>query len=406
MKILWLSHFIPYPPKGGQLQRSHNLLKQVAKYYEVDLIALNQKIILPNKEDIEEATDALNEICNSVITFPIPSEKTKWHRLIMTGISYFSSLPYDINWLHNGKMLRLIKNLINNNAYDLIHVDTIGMFPYSLLFYNRNIVLNHHNIESSMMARRFENEINTLKKEYFRKEAGKLCKYERYACNNCTKNFVVSDLDAIRLRNIVGDVDITVVQNGVDTEYFKPREPLGKKGGGLIFAGPMDWYPNREAILYFLSEIWPILRVDDPERQITIVGKNPPKELIFAARNSKISAPGFVDDIRPFIDSASIYICPIRNGGGTRLKILDALAMGKPLVATRLAVEGLDLVEEENYLPAETGSEFVTQIKRLEEDDELRMRLALTGRKLIEERYSWDIIGKTVNIAYKEAILK
>jgi glycosyltransferase involved in cell wall biosynthesis len=303
-------------------------------------------------------------------------------------------------------MLLLINNLLNSMEYDLIHADTIGMYPYSLPLKNRNIILNHHNIESNMMSRRHENEKNIFKREYFRKEAVKLRKYERYACSNCAKNFVVSDLDALRLKNIVGDIDITVVPNGVDTEYFKTKEPLGKKDGGLIFAGPMDWYPNREAIFYFLSEIWPKLREDDPERKITIVGKNPPKELIIATRNSRISAPGFVDDIRPYIDSASIYICPIKNGGGTRLKILDALAMGKPLVATKLAVEGLHLTEEEHYLLAETGSEFVSQVKRLEEDEELRKRLALAGRQLVEKRYSWEIIGKAVNIAYQEAILR
>lgn len=403
MNILWLSHFIPYPPKGGQLQRSHNLLKQAARHHEVHLIALNQKNILSKKEDIEEAIEYLKKICKSVVVFPIKSEKTKLHKLVMTGISYFSSLPYDVNWLNNNEMLKYMNNNIEYySRYNLIHVDTIGLYPYSIATANRNIIMNHHNIESAMMSRRHEIESGILRREYFRKESMKLSKYEQHACRESAKNFVVSDLDALRLKNTVGDVDITVVPNGVDTEYFQTKETLGKKEGGLIFAGPMDWYPNREAILFFLSEVWPRLRVDDPERQVTIVGRNPPKELIYAARDSRISAPGFVDDIRPYIDSASIYICPIKNGGGTRLKILDALAMGKPLVATRLAVEGLDLLEEENYLPAETGTEFVNQIKRLEKDDDLRMRLACAGRELVEKKYSWEIIGKAVNSAYEE----
>jgi glycosyltransferase involved in cell wall biosynthesis len=217
-------------------------------------------------------------------------------------------------------------------------------------------------------------------------------------------NLVVSDLDGSRLKEHAGEVRVSVIPNGVDVEYFRPGPPGGKRKEGLIFAGAMDWYPNREAVRFFLKEIWPKLQDREGERPVTFLGKNPPRELLEAAKGSSIRAPGFVDDVRPYLDEAGIYICPIRDGGGTRLKILDALAMAKPLVATGLAVEGLDLVEEVHYLRAETADDFVGQIRRLENDPDLGLSLAAEGQRHVQERFSWDVIGKKLADSYQEAI--
>lgn len=404
MKILWLSHFVPYPPKGGALQRSHNLLKQSAKRHEVHLVALNQKKLLSSTENLKNAKDELKKICSRVEVFPIIYDQSKFHWSIMTAVSYFRFSPYDCNWLYNKNMFKFLEEISKHEKYDLIHIDTLGMFQYVIPFSGIPIVLNHHNIESNMMHRRYENEPDTFKRLYFRKESNKLNKYERYICNKCRVNLVVSDLDASRLKEIVGVVDITVVPNGVDLEYFQPQQSAGNKDGGLIFAGPMDWYPNRTAVLFFLSDILPKLREEKIDLPVTIVGKNPLKELIIAANDSRISAPGYVDDVRPYIDSANIYVCPIKDGGGTRLKILDALAMSKPLVATGLAVEGLDLVEDEHYLRAESGSDFVAQIKKLINDSDLSKRIALQGRRFVENRYSWEMIGEKMDYAYQKAV--
>ncbi|HXQ29622.1 MAG TPA: glycosyltransferase family 4 protein, partial [Gemmatimonadales bacterium] len=169
------------------------------------------------------------------------------------------------------------------------------------------------------------------------------------------------------------------------------------------FVGTLNWYPNQEAIRYFLSDVWPQLLADDPERRLTVIGRDPPPFLLAAARSGTVSAPGFVDDVRSYLADAAIYICPIRDGGGTRLKVLDALAMGKPVVGTGLAVEGLDLVEEEHYLRAESPDAYVRQIRRLEKDPALRERLGRTGRRLVEERYSWDVIATKLCEAYELA---
>lgn len=404
MKILWLSHFLPYPPKGGALQRSHNLLRQAAIRHEVHLVSLNQGKNLPTPEAVREAIVFLKNICKRVEVFPIPSDSARWRWVMMTMDSYLRSSPYDVNWLTNIDMERYLEKVTKTETFDLVHVDTIGLYPYVSAFSGTPVVLNHHNVESHMMRRRYEKETDRLKKVYFHRESSKLERYEREVCGKCAENLVVSDLDGIRLKENVGDVRFSVIPNGVDVDYFRPNEQNATRREGLIFAGAMDWYPNREAVRFFLKDIWPKLLEEKPDRRATFVGKNPPQILLEASKHSAINVPGFVDDIRPYLDRAGIYVCPIRDGGGTRLKILDALAMAKPLVATGLAVEGLDLVEEIHYLKAETAEDFAGQIRRLENDPGLCHSLATAGQRFVQERFSWDVIGEELARTYDNAV--
>ena len=150
-------------------------------------------------------------------------------------------------------------------------------------------------------------------------------------------NLVVSRLDGDRLAAIAPRAMIEVVEKGVDTRYWQPAEDPGP-GGGIAFAGTLGWYPNRDAIEFFLSEAWPTLIATRPERQLVLIGRDPPAVArSAAAADSRVRVTGFVPDVRPYLRAASICVCPIRVGGGTRLKVLDALAMGKPLVATSIA---------------------------------------------------------------------
>jgi glycosyltransferase involved in cell wall biosynthesis len=292
---------------------------------------------------------------------------------------------------------------LHGRPFDLVHVDTLGLVPYVHALGNIPVVLNHHNVESQMMARRAERDRSWVRRQYFRREAGKLTRMERAVCPDVTLNLVVSALDADRLRGVSPGSRVRVVSNGVDTEYFRPRAGAQSRRFSLIFVGGMNWYPNRDAVLYFLKEVWPLLREEQPERTLTVVGQDPPPELTSAMRDPRVHAPGFVDDVRPYLDSAETYVCPIRDGGGTRLKILDALSMGKPLVATGVAVEGLGLSEGIHFLRAESPEDYVRALRRLNEPG-LRQRLAAAGRAFVESRYRWEVIGKDLLEAYDSAL--
>lgn len=403
MRILWLSHVLPWPPNTGMLQRSHNLLKQVALRHEVHLFALNQGALLPDPEQVRRGQAELERICRRVVVRPIPSDRSSAARVWLLARSLVSRWPYDVNWLGSRDLTRDLEERSRSERFDVAHVDTIGMIPYTRWFSDTPVVLNHHNVESQLLVRRARRERNVAKGLYLHNEARKLLRLERNACPAVAVNLCVSRLDQERLREIVPSATFHVVDNGADVEYFRPRPATVPDGRALIFAGGMNWYPNREAALFLIREVWPALLARDRAWTLTIVGRNPPREVRDAARDPRIDVPGFVDDVRPYFDRAAICVCPIFDGGGTRLKVLDALAMAKPLVGTALAVEGLALGEERHYLRAETAREFAAQIERLAKDAELRARLTREGRELVVSRYSWDVIGAKLLAAYEAA---
>jgi glycosyltransferase involved in cell wall biosynthesis len=255
-----------------------------------------------------------------------------------------------------------------------------------------------------MMRRRAAGENSWLNRLYLEREAGKLERFEQQQCRRAAVNLVVSELDAARLREIAPGAEVRVVENGTDPSFFAPPAECQPEPRSLVFAGGMNWYPNCDAVLYFLRGIWPLLTRDPEPRTWTVVGQDPPGVLLEAARRDPgIRVMGFVDDVRPHLHSAQIYVCPIRKGGGTRLKVLDALASGTPLVSTRMAVEGLDLMEGTHYLGAEEPADFVAQIRRLDSDPGLRQRLSTSGKDIVLRRYSWSGIGERLLDAYRFA---
>jgi glycosyltransferase involved in cell wall biosynthesis len=402
LNVLWLSHFVPYPPQGGALQRSYYLVRQAARRHAVHVVALNQRAVLPDEAALGEALEHLRAFCASVTVFDMPAVASGPRQLFTAAMSYFQSAPYEVNWLRSPRMHNYLRGLAASQAFDMIHVDTIGLMPYSEWFGETPVVLNHHNVESHLVYRRAAAERSLGRRIYFNREAAKIERLERSLCAGAAVNLTVSELDAVRLRAIVPEARTLDVDNGVDVQYFFPGISGRNEDGGMVFAGTLSLYANRDAVRYLLSDIWPALAADNPERRLAIVGKNPGPEVLRAARDPRVTVPGWVPDVRPYLDAASIYVCPIRDGGGTRLKVLDALAMGKSMVATGLAVEGLSMVEEEHYLRAETPLEYANQVGRLERDPSLRRRLGRAGRELVVRRYAWEVIGEKLERAYAE----
>jgi glycosyltransferase involved in cell wall biosynthesis len=286
--------------------------------------------------------------------------------------------------------------------FDTVHFDTLGLAQYRTLVSEVGTVLNHHNIESSMMEHRAAAETRRVPQQYWHWEAKKLLRAEREYCPRFSVNLVVSREDAELLAGLAPGVETRVVANGVDTEYFTPRADPG--GSTLLFCGGLDWYPNGEAMAYFFDRIWPLLTRQLPDVRVVVVGRNPPKWLTqFGESDRRVRVTGFVNDVRPYFREATAYICPIRVGGGTRLKILDALAMGMPLVGTTFACSGISVQDEKHVLLADTPEAFANEVLRLLADPVLRANLAAQGRDLVCKDYSWPVVGRSLLLAYKEA---
>jgi sugar transferase (PEP-CTERM/EpsH1 system associated) len=401
LNILWVSHLVPYPPKGGVLQRSYNLIRYIAERHNVFLIAFNQKILLGNDFELLEAVNALRKFCQGVETVRLPSDKCLTAKYALIFKSFFTKKPYTVNWNLSSEMDKKVNNIISSFDPDIIHYDTIGIAEYFQK--NKKIpqVLNHHNIESAMMYRRAKKEKNVVKKIYFYQEAFKIEQYERKVCELLNCNLVVSKEDKRTLKHIAPNAQIIIIENGVDTKYFYVGKQKKEKNI-LVFAGGMNWYPNRDAMLFFAKEVWPILTRKRPGIKIYIIGMNPPDELThLSSKDPNLIVTGYVDDVRLYFEKASLYVCPIRDGGGTRLKILDALSSGIPIVATKIAAEGIDVAHEKTILIAETPQEICACIIRLLDDEALSERLALKGRQLVETSYEWSVIGNKLSGIYK-----
>ena len=402
MRILWLGHNLAYPPKGGALQRNYNLLREAAKVCEVHVLAFDQPATRPVGVSPQDCVRALEKFCASVHWVPLSRGFFRTNRNWLALRALASSDPFVMHWLRSREMWERLRNALESLPFDVVHFDTLGLAQYRPAVRSSGTALNHHDIESSMIRRRATNDSNMLRRHYWCREARKLREAEQRWCPRFGLNLVVSREEEQLLKASVSGVETTVVANGVDTDYFSPRRDPGEMT--LLFCGGLDLYPNREAMNFFFDAIWPRLTRRLGNVEVCIVGRKPPKRLQrLSAMDDRIDVPGFVEDVRPYFRKATAYVCPMNDGGGTRLKILDALAMGVPLIATSFACSGLSLENEKHVLLAETPDEFVYQIERVLTDAPLRKRLAATGRELVERVYSWSAIGQSLIEAYENA---
>ncbi len=396
LRILWLSHFVPYPPKGGCFQRSYNLIAQTARRHDVHLIAMRPKAAAAPDADTE-ARAALLQHCRSVTLLDISAATRPAALARRAFTSALTGQSLTVTLFESPEMRRLVRNA--QATADVVHLDSISLAGYLPDVANRPTLMTHHGAESFMIRRRIGNEHSVVRKAFFAAEWLTLRRAERRACPRVGVNVVMSDLDG-RIMQEIAPASYRVVENGVDVAFFQPLPVMD--GQSLVFAGRLDQYSNRDGIVHFMEAAWPLLTARHPDARITIVGSNPPEHLrTLAARDPRIEVTGFVDDVRPFFARATAAICPIRDGGGTRIKVLDALAQGKPLIATTIGCEGLDVVPDRDVLIGDTPEAFAAQIGRVFEDATLRASLARQGRHLIERVYAWDIPGRKLTALYE-----
>lgn len=402
MRILWLGHNLAYPPKGGPLQRNYNLLKEAAKHHEVHALVFDQPASRPSGVTPEDCVEALSKFCASVEWVPLPKDSFGVGRYWRAIGGLLTGEPYEFRWLWSRDMAKRLQRIAGRIQFDVVHADTLGLAPYVSFVPSAGTVLNHHDIESALLQRRAASERSLLWRMFWTREAANLLAAERHWCPLFHVNMVVSDDEGQLLKPSCRDSRIRIVPNGVDIRYFTPRPDPG--GTRLLFCGRLDQLANKGAITFFFNSIWPQLSDHVKQIEIDVVGKNPPAWLReLSQRDPRVHVPGFVDDVRPYFQRATIFVCPITDGGGTRLKILDALAMGMPIVSTTFAASGLDLHDGAHLLIADTPEAMIEQIIRLLGDNVLRQQLALEAVNVVRQTYSWDTIGHSLVSAYEEA---
>jgi sugar transferase (PEP-CTERM/EpsH1 system associated) len=403
MRVLFLSQIVPYPPHGGVLQRGFNLVRDLSRRVELHLMAFVHPDVLPTPEKVAESRKVLGELCAAVEYFPLWAKKSKAHKLLAIGNSASSSTPFSVIAHRSAAFAKRVDENLRSRPFDILHVDTIALSQFVPPSSGVATVLTHHNIESMLMARRGQVESRQLARRFLQRESAKLEAYERDQSPRFDMNVMMSVPDANALERLAPGSRIAVVPNGVDTDYFSPDG--GGHAAALIYTGGMNMFANSDAVMYFLNQIWPRIVAKAPDVQFFAVGQDPPKELrAIAAADSRVVVTGYVDDIRPFVRKAAVYVVPLRVGGGTRLKVLDAMSMGKAMVSTSVGCEGIDVVNGRHLVIADEPESFANATIALLNDDARRQALSRAARARAEELYAWPVIGRQLFDAYETAI--
>lgn len=408
MRLLWASHIIPYPPKSGVHLRSYHLLRGLAASHDVDLLAFIQEpwldVFYPSRrEGLEECARELGKLCRSVRFLPIDSLKRSGGKLRTAVEGLMCPTSYTIRWLQSTQAHAAFADIAQSASYSLVHFDTIGLAPFRAHFPETPATLGHHNIESHMLARRAENEHNFAKRMYFLQEGARVRRFESRVAGNFDLHITCSELDCARLRAVAPSAHAVAVPNGVDAEYFQPAHS-DSTVPSLIFVGSLNWYPNVDAVLFLLREVWPIAKMRHPELRFDIVGSAPPRSVLNLATGHKdVRVHGFVDDVRPLMDAATLYVCPIRDGGGTKLKLLDAFAMEKCVIAHPVACEGIEVSPGVNVQLAESAENFADAIDRLICKPAVRIEMGRAARSFVVEHYAFSHIGRQLCTLFESA---
>ena len=383
MRILWVKVGGLWPLNTGGRLRSFHILSELSRRHRITLLTTH----FP-----EEDLHALRELlprCERIESFPyVPA---KWRSARFPAVllrSWFSPLPVDL-WKYRVAALRQeVARLLAAQAVDLCVADFIFAVPNVPFGGQVPVVFFAHNVEHMILKRLSRNADRAWQQALLELEWRKMRRCEAEACRRARLTIAVSPLDRDVLAAMAPGANVCAVPTGVDVSYFTPHEGP-ETPDRLVYVGSMDWHPNEDAILYFMDVILPLIRHERPTATLTVVGRNPSRRLRNAAAEAGVQLTGTVEDIRPFVAEAAVVVVPLRVGGGTRLKIFEALAMGKAVVSTTIGAEGLPLTDGAHFVRADEPAAFASAVAALLRDPARRRVLGAAGRRLVEERYSW-----------------
>ncbi len=325
---------------------------------------------------------------------PVPPKSGPGFYARLAG-NLFSSLPYSVQSHSSKAMQRLIREHQAANEVDLWHCEWT---PYAENLQaaktSAPFVVMAHNIESQIWERYLEHESNPLKRWYIRRQWLKFERFERHAFAAANAAIFVSQADAALAKSHFGATRVEVVENGVDAEYFHPAE-IQREAGTILFLGSLDWRPNLDAVTLLLDEIFPLVLQREPAARLWLVGRRPPRWLAERVQREKnVELHENVPDVRPYLWRCSVMAVPLRIGGGSRLKILEAAACACPIVSTRVGAEGLDLIPGKHYLAADTPEEIAQTLQSCLSIPAALGKMCQYSREAVLRAYGWDNLSE------------
>lgn len=388
MRIIVLDEEFPWPLNTGKRIRTFNLISRLAQRHEIRYLAYGEQ----NSESFQALMQAG---IKPIAVAPQIPEKSGAYFYYRLARNLLSPLPYIVDSHYSTLYAEKLASLLKEAKPDLLLSE---WSPYAIYGWpHRDIrqVIVAHNVESHIWRRYAENEANPMKRWYIEKQHAKVAKFEQDAFLRADGATAVSKKEADELQLMNQRLNVQVVDNGVDFDYFTSATQV-TSSPTLVFTGSMDWRPNQDAAEFFAHEILPILKRTHPDTQAVFVGRNPPEHIQALSKIEGMQITGTVDDVRPYITKAAVYIVPLRIGGGSRLKILEALSMEKAVVSTTVGAEGLEIENEKHLVLADTPEAFAQGVNRLIADQQTAAQLGKAGRQLVIDRYGWDSLAKVL----------
>jgi polysaccharide biosynthesis protein PslH len=387
MKILFVTQIFPYPPVSGGPIRSLNILKHLCKSHEVTLLSF---IRAESELDNSRPLSSLCEVRTCKIRRS--ASRNAWFALqsLVKGSSFMIGRDWEPN------MQRMLDELLQTQSFDLIYVDHLQMAQYVSAVKGIRKILDEHNVEWRIIERMSHFEGNLLKRAFARLEWRKLKKYELAACREFDAVFTVSEEDETTLES-QGIDNVTTVPIGVDMDEFR-KVDLNLNSKTILSLGTMSWPPNIDSMHYFCNEIYPLIKKKHRDVKLVIAGNNPPASIrALAAKDSSITVTGFVEDTRALASDCAAFIVPLRIGSGVRVKILNAMAMGLPIVTTSVGCEGMSVENGYNVVVADSPEEFAGAVNSLIELPDFRTNIAVHAQSLVLQKHAWHDILLTVD---------
>lgn len=392
LKILQITHQLPYPPDSGGRAGIFYLTKGLSNAgHRVHLASLASS----NKPAFEEE---LSKFCDLSVLYIDARNK-----ILKMGLNLLSNYPYNLSKYRIPSFIKLLDSIASSFEPEIVHVDHLHV-AYAGLYlkkkYGFPVVLREHNVETTIMERFYRTQINPIKRWYAYHQFKKLWRYEAWACGQFDLCLPITPIDEKRLLEMNPCCITKVIPAGVDTSFFYPREDIIEEKFTLVTIGTMSWLPNIDGILWFYKNVLPIIQSKYSGIKYYIIGHNPPR-IIQSLKGQNVIVTGYVPDVREYIAKAAVYVVPLRAGGGMRIKILDAMAMGKAIVSTAVGCEGIEVRHGENIFIADTPQSFAECIIQLLESKKLREKIGQAAFELINVKYRWELVIQQLLDAYK-----
>lgn len=392
MKILFIANRFPYPPFRGDKLKIYNLCKRISARHELHLICFTEQ-----QSDLQYLKE-LEPVFKSISTVHLP----KWQSLFNSLLGLFRKEPLQVSYFRSARFSRVLHQLIRNNHYDAVHVQHLRMARYAIPYTHLYRILDFPDAFSLYWERRKQ-----IRRSFFaglldRIESSRVTTYEKYLLGRFNLNLVCSEEDRLHLLKLHGNTNIRLLPNGVDTDQFRAGGHSYAHNKTLLFTGNMDYDPNVDAVLYFVREIFPVISKQFPETVFVIAGQRPVDKVKALDNGSSIRVTGFIPDLSEMYNKASVVVAPLRFGAGTQNKVLEAMAMGIPVVCSNIGFAGLGIVSGEGAFMQTDAASFAGQVCQLLGNETLRETTGKKGVEVIRRSFSWDTVAAQLE-SYLEA---